>query len=72
MIYIPEGFAHGFQTLKKDCELIYHHSQFYSPGVEGGIKYDEPKVNIEWQLPVSTISVRDNSFSFINDNFKGL
>ena len=72
MIYIPEGFAHGFQTLKKDSELIYNHSQFYSPGVEGGIKYDEPKVNIEWPLPLSTISVRDSSFSLINENFKGL
>jgi dTDP-4-dehydrorhamnose 3,5-epimerase len=72
MIYIPEGFAHGFQTLTDDCELIYHHSQFYSPGVEGGIKYDEPKVNIEWPLPVQIISARDNSHSFINDNFKGL
>lgn len=72
MNYIPEGFAHGFQTLTDDCELIYHHSQFYSPGVEGGLKYDDPKVNIEWRLPVNTISIRDNSYSFINDNFKGL
>lgn len=72
MIYIPEGFAHGFQTLTDDCELIYHHSQFYTPGVEGGIKYDEPKINIEWPLPILTISSRDNAHSFIDDNFKGL
>ena len=72
MIYIPEGFAHGFQTLTDDCELIYHHSQFYSPGVEAGIKYDDTKVNIEWPLPVKSVSARDNSHLFINNNFKGL
>lgn len=72
MIYIPEGFAHGFQALTDDCELIYHHSQFYSPGVEGGIKFDDPKVNIDWPLPVQIISARDNAHPFINVNFKGL
>jgi dTDP-4-dehydrorhamnose 3,5-epimerase len=72
MIYIPGGFAHGFQTLTDNCELVYHHSQFYAPGVEGGIKYDEPKVNIEWPLPVVTISERDERHPFLDDNFKGL
>lgn len=72
MIYIPEGFAHGFQALTDDCELIYHHSQFYAPGVETGIKYDEPTINIEWPLPVQIISARDNSHPLIDVNFKGL
>ena len=72
MIYIPQGFAHGFQTLTDDSEIIYHHSQFYMPGVEGGIKYNDPKVNIEWPLPVKNISSRDNLHSLINNNFKGL
>ncbi len=72
MIYIPEGFAHGFQALTDDCELIYHHSQFYLPGVEGGIKYNEPMVNIEWPLPVMNISARDNMHPLIDTNFKGL
>ncbi len=72
MIYIPGGFAHGFQALHDDCELIYHHAQFYTPGVEGGIKYDEPKVNIEWPLPVAAISDRDKAHPFLNDNFKGI
>lgn len=72
MIYIPEGFAHGFQALTDDCELIYHHSQFYAPDVETGIKYDEPTINIEWPLPVQIISARDNSHPLIDVNFKGL
>ena len=72
MIYIPEGFAHGFQALTDDCELIYHHSQFYLPGVEGGIKNNEPMVNIEWRLPGMNISERDNAHPLIDANFKGL
>ena len=72
MIYIPEGFAHGFQALTDDCELIYHHSQFYMPGVEGGLKYDEPKVNIKWPLAITNISQRDNTHPFLDIHFKGI
>jgi dTDP-4-dehydrorhamnose 3,5-epimerase len=72
MLYIPEGFAHGFQTLQSDCELIYHHSQFYTPGAEGGIKFDDPKLNISWPLPVTNISERDNRHPLLDENFKGL
>jgi len=72
MMYIPEGFAHGFQTMSDDCELIYHHSQFYLPGLEAGIKYNDPKVNIVWPLPVNNISARDNEHPMIDSNFKGL
>jgi len=72
MIYIPQGFAHGFQTLSNDCELIYHHSAFYTPGAEGGIKYDEPLINIQWPLALSTISERDRQHPFLNDDFKGI
>lgn len=72
MIYIPEGFAHGFQALTDDCELIYHHSQFYTPGVEGGIKFNDPTINILWPLPQTNISERDNTHTLIDNNFKGL
>lgn len=72
MIYIPEGFAHGFQALTDDCELIYHHSQFYTAGIEAGIRYDEPKINIKWPLQVTSISQRDNIHSLIDSNFKGI
>ena len=72
MIYIPEGFAHGFQTLTANCELIYHHSQFYQPGVEQGIKYNDPMIKIAWPLPVTTISIRDNGHLMLASNFKGI
>ncbi|MGC4104638.1 dTDP-4-dehydrorhamnose 3,5-epimerase [Ferruginibacter sp.] len=72
MLYIPEGFAHGFQTLSNDCELIYHHSQFYTPGAEGGIRYNDPAVNINWPLPANNISARDEQHPLLNENFKGL
>ncbi len=72
MIYIPEGFAHGFQTLSDGCELIYNHTQFYAAGAEGGIKYNDPKIYINWPLPVNNISQRDNQHNLLDENFKGL
>ena len=72
MIYIPKGFAHGFQTLTDDCELIYHHSEFYTPNSEGGIKYNDPTIAIKWPIPMQSISERDNLHPLINQNFKGL
>ena len=72
MLYIPEGFAHGFMALSNDCELIYHHSQFYTPGAEGGIKFDDPKVNIKWPLAVTNISERDTRHPLLDENFKEL
>ena len=72
MIYIPAGFAHGFQAQTDDCELIYHHSQFYAPGVEGGIRYDEPAIKIEWPLALTNISDRDSNHPFLDENFKGI
>ncbi|HWB25347.1 MAG TPA: dTDP-4-dehydrorhamnose 3,5-epimerase [Chitinophagaceae bacterium] len=72
MLYIPEGFAHGFQTLEDNCELIYHHSATYTPGFEAGIKYDEPRVNIHWPLVVTEISHRDEQFLLISPDFKGI
>jgi len=72
MLYIPEGFAHGFQALTNDCELIYLHSQFYTPGAEGGIKFNDPKININWPLTLTSISERDDMHPLLDENFKGL
>jgi dTDP-4-dehydrorhamnose 3,5-epimerase len=72
MIYIPEGFAHGFQTLNDDSELIYHHSEFYTPGAEGGIKYDDPAIQIKWPLEVTSVSERDISHLWLTKKFKGI
>jgi len=72
MIYVPEGFAHGFQALTDDCELIYHHTAMYMQGVEAGIKYNEPLLNINWPLAVTMISARDSTHPALGPNFKGL
>ncbi|MES2893035.1 MAG: dTDP-4-dehydrorhamnose 3,5-epimerase [Bacteroidota bacterium] len=72
MIYIPEGFAHGFQALSDNCELLYNHSQFYQPNVEAGIKYDDSLIGISWPLPVSNISARDANHSPLLETFKGI
>lgn len=72
MVYIPEGFAHGFQTLADNAELIYHHSAFYSPEYEQGFRYNDPGVSIRWPLPVSEISQRDVNHPFLSDDFRGI
>ncbi len=72
MIYIPEGFAHGFLTLTDNCEIIYHHSNYYTPEAEGGIKFDEPMIDINWPLAVNEISERDKSHPYLSENFKGI
>jgi dTDP-4-dehydrorhamnose 3,5-epimerase len=62
MIYVPQGFAHGFQTLEPDTELLYFHSQFYSPEHEGGLAHNDPHLSIRWPLAVSELSARDAAF----------
>ncbi|OQP57971.1 dTDP-4-dehydrorhamnose 3,5-epimerase [Niastella populi] len=72
MLYIPEGFAHGFQCLTDNCELIYHHTEFYTPNAEGGIRFDDPMVNIQWPLPAGVLSARDGAHPYLTDDFKGI
>jgi dTDP-4-dehydrorhamnose 3,5-epimerase len=72
MVYIPEGFAHGFQTLTDNAELIYHHSAFYSPEYEHGLRCDDPALVINWPLPGGAISPKDQSYPLIDNNFKGI
>jgi dTDP-4-dehydrorhamnose 3,5-epimerase len=72
MLYIPEGFAHGFQVLEDNTELIYLHTEMYTPNSEGGIRYNDPAVNIEWPLPVGVVSERDASHPLLTKNFKGI
>ncbi len=71
-LYIPQGFAHGFQTLTDDVEMIYCHSAAYATGSEAGLKYDDISIGLKWPLPVSKISLRDASHPTVNGNFKGI
>jgi dTDP-4-dehydrorhamnose 3,5-epimerase len=63
MLYIPEGFGHGFQTLTDDVEVTYQVTAFYTPGAEGGVRYNDPAFGIEWPLAVSEISDKDRAWA---------
>lgn len=60
-LYVPPGFAHGFQTLEDATELLYQMSELYTPERARGFRFDDPEVGIRWPLPVSVISERDRS-----------
>ena len=72
MMYIPEGFAHGFQTLSENAQLVYNHSQNYQPSAERGLLYNDPSLNIKWPLGATDISQRDRSHPLIQSDFKFL
>lgn len=72
MLYIPKGFAHGFQTLTDNCQLLYCHSAYYVPDGEGAIRYNDPKVSIQWPLPITDLSERDATHPLLDDRFIGL
>ncbi len=67
LLYVPEGFAHGFQTLEDGTEAFYQVSEFYTPGAEQGLRYDDPAFGIEWPYPVSVISEKDASWPDYKD-----
>jgi dTDP-4-dehydrorhamnose 3,5-epimerase len=71
-LFIPEGYAHGFQTLTENCELIYLHTATYQPDAEGGIRYNDPAVNISWPLRATYVSQRDASHPLLSNNFVGV
>jgi dTDP-4-dehydrorhamnose 3,5-epimerase len=63
MLYVPEGFAHGFQTLEDNTEIFYLVSEFYTPESEGGVRWSDPVFDIEWPLGAPTeISDKDRSW----------
>ncbi len=62
MVYVPEGCAHGYQTLIDDTELCYMTSEFYAPDCARGVRYDDPAFGIEWPLAVTSISDADRSW----------
>jgi dTDP-4-dehydrorhamnose 3,5-epimerase len=71
-VVIPEGFAHGFQTLTDDCELLYFHTVAYQPGAEGGLNAQDPRLAIQWPLPVVGLSLRDSAYPFLSNTFSGV
>ena len=71
-LFIPEGFAHGFQSLSEDCELLYLHSMPYARDSESGIRPDDPTLAITWPLEFSQISDRDCKHPLLTPQFNGI
>jgi len=71
-LVIPEGFAHGFQTLTDNCEMLYLHTAPFRPDSEGGLNAQDPRLAIAWPLPAAEMSVRDSNHPFISTDFAGL
>ena len=71
-LLIPEGFAHGFQALSADCELIYLHSRAYTPTAEAGLNSQDPMLSIIWPLAITELSARDAQHPMLNHQFKGV
>ena len=61
-IYVPERFAHGYQVLADKTETSYQVGEFYTPGCEGGLMYNDPVLGLTWPLPVSVISEKDQAW----------
>ena len=70
-LLIPRGFGHGFQALENDTQLIYLHDNVYNKEDERGIHHLEPLLDINWPMPIVNVSERDESFCFIDKQFKG-
>jgi dTDP-4-dehydrorhamnose 3,5-epimerase len=71
-LLIPEGFAHGFQTLSDDCELLYLHSMEYTRSEEAGLNAKDPILSIDWPMPIAKISSRDRLHPMLDRDFAGL
>ena len=67
LLYVPEGFAHGYQTLEDNTEVAYQLSEYYHPECARGVLFDDPALGIDWPLPVNVISERDRSHPLLSD-----
>ena len=66
-LYVPERFAHGYQVLEDRTETSYQVGEFYTPGSEGGIRYDDPRLGLKWPLPVTEISEKDANWKLLGE-----
>lgn len=64
-MYVPKGFAHGFLTLKPNTIAAYMVDEFYTPGVEEGLRYDDPALGIDWPIAATTVSDKDRAWPLL-------
>ena len=72
MVVIPEGFAHGFQVLEPESELLYLHTADYNSNAENGINYSDPCLKIDWPLSITDLSLKDRKHTFIKKEYLGI
>lgn len=65
-LYVPERFAHGYQVLRDKTETSYQVGEFYTPGSEGGLMYNDPRLGLSWPLPVTVISEKDQHWQLLD------
>ena len=65
-LFIPAGVAHGYQTLADNTEFFYMTDQFYSPSVERGVRFDDPRLGIQWPLPARDVTSRDREWPLLS------
>lgn len=66
-LYVPEMFAHGYQALTDGAEVIYQVGEFYTPGCERGLRYDDPLFAVAWPMPVTVISEKDAAWPYLSE-----
>jgi dTDP-4-dehydrorhamnose 3,5-epimerase len=66
-LYVPERFAHGYQVLVDATETTYQVGEFYAPQLEGGLKYDDPRLGLSWPLPVTAVSPKDMQWKYLDE-----
>lgn len=69
---IPEGFAHGYQTLTAECEMLYLHTASYQPSVEGGVNIKDPQLAIDLPLPITELAERDANYPMLKADYPGV
>lgn len=72
LVYVPPGFAHGYQALADDAEVTYQVSAFYEPELEGRIRYDDPRVGVAWLVPEVIVSPKDAATPWLGAAYTGV
>jgi dTDP-4-dehydrorhamnose 3,5-epimerase len=67
-LYVPERFAHGYQVLEDNTETTYQVGEFYTPAAESGLRYSDPRLAIEWPLPVTDMSDKDRAWQLLEQS----
>jgi dTDP-4-dehydrorhamnose 3,5-epimerase len=72
LVYAPAGFAHGYQSLEEGTEVTYQSSALYTPGLEGGVRFNDPLLKISWMVSEAILSAKDANWPLLTTNFKGV